>query len=307
MTMILTLSRNISKSSIHFGRHFRLISSSSSTTTVTSNAEPQILIENVCHDNEYPDRIITKMTMNRPKANAMGRAMIEELNNFLKMLEDDETKKKSRCVVITSFSDRVFSAGADLKERKGMSITESENFVTLLRSTMERVAQLPIPVIAAVEGVAVGGGLELALAADMRVASSSATFGLPETTLAIIPGAGGTQRLPRIIGPSRAKELIWTGKRIDGDEAFKIGLVDKLVPPGHATNDAIRLGHLIAGNGPIAIQASKEAINRGIEEMKMDDALEVERQCYSRVLTTKDRLEGLAAFSEGRKPEYKGQ
>ena len=228
---IFILSRNLS-------RHLRSISSSSSSVTTTSKSEPpQILIENVCHDDKYPDRIITKMTLNRPKANAMGRIMIEELNNSLKQLEeadddDDETKKKkkSRCVVITSCFDKVFSAGADLKERKEMTLKESEKFVTLLRNTMERVAQLPIPVIAAVEGVAVGGGLELALAADIRIASSTATFGLPETTLAIIPGAGGTQRLPRLIGPSKAKELIWSGKRIDGEEAFKIGIVDKVVP-----------------------------------------------------------------------------
>ena len=135
-----------------------------------------------------------------------------------------------RCVVITSSLGKVFSAGADLKERASMTQDQAAEFVTLLRNTMERVACLPVPVLAAVEGVAVGrGGLELALAADLRIVSSTATFGLPETTLAIVPGTGGTQRLGRLIGVARAKELIWTGRRIQGDEALQYGLVEMVV------------------------------------------------------------------------------
>lgn len=247
---------------------------------------------------------ITQITLNRPKANAMGTAMIQGLRECLDRLEDPHDT--SRCLVLTSFSQKVFSAGADLKERATMSQEEASEFVSLLRMTMERVATLPIPVIAAVEGVALGGGLELALAADIRIASRMATFGLPETSLAIIPGAGGTQRLPRLIGAAKAKELIWTGRRITGEEAYSYGLVQHVVSPSEATSRAVDLAFQIAANGPVAIRASKEAIQRGGKVTDMDDALEIERQCYGKVLTTKDRLEGLAAFREGRTPHYKG-
>jgi methylglutaconyl-CoA hydratase len=256
---------------------------------------------------EHPDRLIAKVTLNRPKANAMGSVMVQEFRECLDTLEDSTTTRTARCVVLTSFSDRVFSAGADLKERREMSQDQAADFVTLLRDTMERVAQLPIPVIAAIEGVAVGGGLELALAADLRIASSQATLGLPETTLAIVPGAGGTQRLPRLIGVAKAKELIWTGRRVDGDQAYAMGLVNRVVLPGEATQQAVLMAYEIAANGPVAIRASKEAIHRGMAVTTMKEALEIERQCYARVLPTKDRLEGLAAFKEGRNPNYRGE
>ena len=275
--------------------------------------QKQILIEHIGSSDGINDRMITKLTLNRPKANAMGSTMINQLQDCLTSLEKDatdmadQTDSSPRCVVITSFSDRVFSAGADLKERSTMTQEEAAEFVTTLRNTMERIAKLPMPVIAALEGVAVGGGLELALAADLRVATPEAAFGLPETTLAILPGAGGTQRLPRLIGTSKAKELIWTGRRLQGEEAYKYGLIDILVPAGEATQKSIDLAQQISANGPIAIRASKEAIDKGLTVSKMDDALEIERQCYAKVLPTNDRLEGLAAFKEGRKPEYTGQ
>jgi methylglutaconyl-CoA hydratase len=263
---------------------------------------------------------IMKLTLNRPKANAMGREFIQTLQECLDYLEDThdteydgiikmvhETKQNSpRCVVITSCSQKVFSAGADLKERATMTQDEAADFVSLLRSTMERVARLPIPVLCAIEGVAVGGGLELALAADLRIAGANAVVGLPETSLAIVPGAGGTQRLPRLIGAARAKELIWTARKINADEALTYGLVEQVVPAGDATKVAVEIGFRIAANGPIAIKASKEAIERGLECRDMKDALEIERHCYSKVLPTLDRLEGLAAFKEGRPPSYRG-
>jgi enoyl-CoA hydratase/carnithine racemase len=276
----------------------------------SSSSQPQhhILMETLYSTTESdPDTAaISKLTLNRPKANAMGSEMIQRLQDCLEVLEDP-LQTKSRCLVLTSFSQKVFSAGADLKERATMTQEEAADFVTLLRNTMERVARLPFPVIAAVEGVAVGGGFELALAADLRIASSSAQFGLPETSLAIVPGAGGTQRLPRLIGVARAKELIWTGRKLDGEEAFRYGIVQEVVSPGEATDRAVSLGFQIAANGPIAIRASKESIDRGLECTNMRDALEVERQCYAKVLPTQDRLEGLAAFKEGRKPKYSGQ
>lgn len=273
-------------------------------------------MEHVSHSDD-PERVVTKLTLNRPKANAMGSVMLGQLRDCLDELEKSQLQKNggsteegsvnSRCVVITSSSDKVFSAGADLKERREMSIEQAEAFVTLLRTTMQRASDLPQPVIAAIEGVALGGGLELALACDLRIASTTAKLGLPETSLAIIPGAGGTQRLPRLIGAARAKELIWTGRRITGQEAFGLGLVDRVVDPGTATEAAMSLAWEIAANGPVAVQASKEAIDQGLTASNMQEALEIERRCYGLTLPTKDRLEGLAAFRDGRTPVYKGE
>lgn len=236
----------------------------------------------------------------------MGSVMLAELEECLEGLEQELTTESTRCVVVKSSSPKVFSAGADLKERREMTPDQAEAFVSRLRVTMQRLADLPQPVIAAVEGVAMGGGLELALACDLRIASRAASLGLPETSLAILPGAGGTQRLPRLIGASRAKELIWTGRRLSGDEAFSIGLVDKVVEPGMAAEEAMSMAWKIAANGPIAIRASKDAIDQGLTAKTMEEALEIERQCYGLTLPTKDRLEGLAAFNEGRVPQYKG-
>lgn len=256
-------------------------------------------------DEKNENAVVTTLTLNRPKANAMGSSMLQELRECLSELERED--HPSRCVVLTSFSRKVFSAGADLKERATMSQEEAADFVTLLRNTMQRIAQLPVPVIASVEGVAVGGGLEIALAADIRVASRTATFGLPETSLAIIPGAGGTQRLPRLIGVARAKELIWTGRRVTAEEALEYGIVQHVVEEGAALEKSMELSSKIAQHGPVAIRASKEAIEKGLASLDMVEALEIERQNYGRVLPTSDRLEGLAAFKEGRTPEYKGQ
>lgn len=176
------------------------------------------------------------MTLNRPKANAMGSQMLEEFSTIMDVLEQDST---IRCVVLTSSSFKVFSAGADLKERATMTPDEAEEFVHLLRSTMDRFSKLPMPTICSVEGIAVGGGLEMALAADMRIAGRDAVFGLPETSLAIIPGAGGTQRLPRLIGEARAKELIFTARKINAETALTYGLINYMVDSGTAYEKAI--------------------------------------------------------------------
>ena len=270
---------------------------------------------------------ITKITLNRPKAaNAMGRQMISELQDCLVKLEKECCT--SRCVVVASSVDNVFSAGADLKERATMTEDETQSFVTLLRTTMERFASLPMPTIAAIDGVAVGGGLELALAADLRIASDAprTRMGFPETALAILPGAGGTQRLPRLVGVSKAKELIWTGTKLSGPQALECGLINELVVTGGggggdggelngttntnvttATDRAVELAFSIASHGPVAIRASKAAIEEGIKQSCMKDALNIERKCYAKVVTTQDRLEGLMAFRDGRTPTYKGE
>jgi enoyl-CoA hydratase/carnithine racemase len=287
-----------------------------SFSSQTSSSEPQIVTEKIYINDDDKENhtivssstaipAITKLVLNRPKANAMGYQFVHSLRETIQEINNNSTDV--RCVVVTSYSNKVFSAGADLKERATLTIEQTEEFVTLLRNTMNDLSTLKIPVIVAIEGVAVGGGLELALAGDLRIAGSNATVGLPETSLGIIPGAGGTQRLSRLTGISRAKQLIWTGRKITAEEAYQYGIVDEVVPAGTATDRAVSLGLEIAKNGPIAIQASKEAIMKGLECQTMTEALEMERQCYAKTLPTKDRLEGLAAFKEGRQPNYKGE
>ncbi|KAG2652768.1 hypothetical protein PVAP13_1NG378300 [Panicum virgatum] len=193
-----------------------------------------------------------------------------------------------------------------------MGPAEIRDFVNSLRSTFSSIEvccitiALSIPTIAVVEGAAFGGGLELALSCDLRICGKDAKFSLPETSLAIIPGAGGTQRLPRIVGRSRAKELIFTGRRFDAAEAVSMGVVNYCVPAGEAYQKALELAREINQKGPLAIKMAKKAINGGAE-VDMTSALAVEEECYEQVLHTQDRLEGLAAFAEKRKPVYTGK
>jgi methylglutaconyl-CoA hydratase len=166
--------------------------------------------------------------------------------------------------------------------------------------------KLPMPTIAAIEGAALGGGLELALCCDLRVAGSSATLGLPETSLGIIPGAGGTQRLPRLVGLSVAKELMFTADRIGSSRALEIGLINHAVDAGGATAKSLELAARIAANGPVAVRLAKQAASAGAQA-DLTTGLDIERGCYAQVIATKDRTEGLLAFREKRKPNYKGE
>eukprot|EP00591_Stephanopyxis_turris_P006482 CAMPEP_0195506730 /NCGR_PEP_ID=MMETSP0794_2-20130614/301_1 /TAXON_ID=515487 /ORGANISM="Stephanopyxis turris, Strain CCMP 815" /LENGTH=297 /DNA_ID=CAMNT_0040633145 /DNA_START=205 /DNA_END=1099 /DNA_ORIENTATION=- len=246
------------------------------------------------------------LTLNRPNAaNAFSQRMVSELRAVLDQIRFQENDV--RCVVLTSSSSKVFSAGADLKERSSMTQDEAGDFVSQLRGTFDDIANLPMPVVAAIEGVAVGGGLEMALAADIRVAGSLARFGLPETSLAIIPGAGGTQRLPRLIGTARAKELIFTGRRIDADTALQYGLIQHKVKAGISLPIALSIAQEIAKNGPLAIRAAKQAIDVGMEASDLSEGMSIERECYSTIIPTNDRLEGLNAFREGRTAVYTGK
>ncbi|MBS1784749.1 MAG: enoyl-CoA hydratase/isomerase family protein [Acidobacteria bacterium] len=250
------------------------------------------------------DEGIVLLGLDRPAAkNALGRQLMEE---FRAALEGLKLERSARVVVLHSLVPGVFCAGADLKERAGMTQPEVERFVKGLRAAFTDLEDLPLPTIAAIEGAALGGGLELALACDLRVAGVEARLGLPETGLAIIPGAGGTQRLPRLIGRSKAKELIFTGRRLNGEEAAEAGVVDHAVPAGQALDRAMDLAREILPNGPIALKAAKAAINGGMD-LDRDSGLALERACYAQVIPTKDRLEGLAAFREKRKPAYRGE
>lgn len=201
----------------------------------------------------------------------------------------------------------MFCAGADLKERKFMNDEEVKIFVRKLRSTFSMFEQMECPTISVVDGPALGGGCELALCSDMRVATKEAIFGLPETGLAIIPGAGGTQRLSRLIGVSRAKELIFTGDRLTADQALGIGLVNHVSADfDSAIAKAKEIAAKIGEKGPIAIRAAKKAVHFGID-LDLEKGLALEDECYKMVINTEDRLEGLKAFAEKRKPVYKGK
>ncbi|KAJ3111507.1 hypothetical protein HK100_002662 [Physocladia obscura] len=249
------------------------------------------------------DEGITVITFNRPEArNALGKTFMSQFRKGLAQLRFDESV---RVVVLRSSVDRVFCAGADLKERAQMTPQEVSIFVHGLRSAFTEVETLPVPTIAAIDGAALGGGLEVALAADIRVAGAGAKLGLPETKLAIIPGAGGTQRLPRLIGVSKAKELVFTGRVLDAKSAFNIGLVNHAVE-GIAYEKAIAIAREILPAGPIATKLAKQAIDKG-SQVDLATGMAIEQGCYAQVIPTEDRLEGLRAFREKRTPVYKGK
>ncbi|GMA49183.1 enoyl-CoA hydratase [Alicyclobacillus contaminans] len=257
---------------------------------------PVILVE------EQPG--IVTVTLNRPEAaNALSRNLLYALHEALAAMR---YRRDVRAVILTGAGEKAFCAGADLRERRGMDETEVRRTVDLIRAVVEDVATLPMPTIAAINGGAFGGGTELALAADLRVAASTAQMGLTETSLAIIPGAGGTQRLPRLIGLAKAKELIFTARRISAETALEIGLVNRVVDADQLLPTARALAEEIAANGPIAVRQAKFAIDRGAE-VDLQTGLQLERQAYEAVIPTKDRLEGLAAFAEKRKPNYIGK
>lgn len=245
---------------------------------------------------------ISELVLERHEGkNAFSTGMIESFEKAVLSVKNDSD---IRVLVVHSTVEKVFCAGADLKERLSMPEDQVAPFVSRLRNAFDSLAQLPIPTIASIDGVALGGGLELALACDIRVASAKATLGLPETNLAIIPGAGGTQRLPRVVGVSTAKQLIFTGARLNGTEAEKIGLVNEVVADS-ALPRALEIANMIVDKGPVALRMAKKAIDEGIS-VPLSSALEVEKNCYAQVVPTKDRVEGLKSFTEKRKPVYVG-
>jgi enoyl-CoA hydratase/carnithine racemase len=217
------------------------------------------------------------------------------------------TNASIRAVVITGSGDKAFSAGADLKERATMTENEVRAQLDLYRSELAPVDRCEKPVIAAINGAALGGGLELALACDLRVAANHALLGLPETSLGIIPAAGGTQRLPRIIGEARAKEMILLGRRLTASEALAWGLVNRVTPPGKSVvDDAVDWISPIAEGAPIALAAALEACDRAFD-VSLEVGLELEKVSYDKTLESEDRREALAAFGEKRKPKFQGR
>uniref|UniRef100_A0A8C8GV06 Enoyl CoA hydratase domain containing 2 n=1 Tax=Oncorhynchus tshawytscha TaxID=74940 RepID=A0A8C8GV06_ONCTS len=235
------------------------------------------------------------------------RFVVEQMRELVSSLHHDTAV---RVVVFRSLVQGVFCAGADLKERAEMNHSDSDLFVHGLRSLMTEIALLPMPTVAAVDGFALGGGLELALACDLRTAANSAQMGLIETTRGLLPGAGGSQRLPRAVGFALAKELIFTGRRVDGQRAVDMGLVNRATEQNSdgdaAYREALSLAREILPQAPIAVRMAKEAMNRGME-VDITSGMAIERMCYARVIPTRDRQEGMAAFIEKRPPRYTGE
>ncbi|GIO00946.1 enoyl-CoA hydratase [Brevibacillus halotolerans] len=244
------------------------------------------------------------LTIQRPEVyNCLNLVTLERLQ---RLLLEVSTDTDIRVVIITGAGDKAFCSGADLKERKTMQQSQVQQYICTIRDVFTQVERLSVPVIAAMNGIAFGGGLELALACDLRVMSETAQTGLTETSLGIIPGAGGTQRLPRLIGKGKAKELILTARRIGAKEALEIGLVNQIVPANQVLEASLSLAQQIALNAPLALAQAKWAIDYGME-VDMATGLALESNAYQILVPTKDRLEGLAAFAEKRKPVYRGE
>ena len=250
------------------------------------------------------DGDLVTITIARPEV--MNCLSFATLLRFRTVLEELRADLSIRCILMRGAGERAFCAGADLKERKSMPVERVPVFVHNIRGLMDDVESMPQPTLAVVNGFAFGGGMELLLACDLRVAEAGAKFGLTETSLAIIPGAGGTQRLPRLVGKAVAKDLILTARRFDGAEALRLGIVNRLAAEGELDACALELAQSIAANGPVAVRAAKRAIDLG-SELSQAEGLAVESDCYSLTIDTTDRLEALAAFAEKRKPAFKGE
>lgn len=255
-------------------------------------------------DLHIEDEHIAVVTLQRPNAaNALSKALLEQFQEIIDQIDQNPT---IYCTVITGSTEKVFCAGADLKERREMNDAEVIQAVGLIGTTIDKVDKMKMPVIAAINGVAYGGGLELALACDFRIAVSDTKLGLTETSLAIIPGAGGTQRLTRLIGLGQAKRLIFTAQPITTEEALQIGLVEKVVHRGDLMTTTLEIARIISRNGPIALLQAKRAINQGIQT-DLKAGLAIEKACYQQTIHTEDRIEGLQAFKEKRLAIYKGK
>ena len=250
------------------------------------------------------DHHVVTVTMNRPEQmNAMNTAMGEDLLACFDALPRD---REVRAVVLTGAGDRAFCSGGDLKERNEMTDEVWRAQHVIFEQAAFRVLRCPVPIIAAVEGWALAGGCELAMLSDFIVAGETAVFGVPETTLGLFPGIGGTQLLPRIVGAPLAKELIFTGRRMKADEAKAVGHVNHLVPKGQARARALEIATAIAANGPVAVRQAKKAIAYGAET-DLETAMVLAIEAYNATVVTEDRLEGVRAFNEKRKPRFKGK
>lgn len=244
------------------------------------------------------------ITINRPKAlNALNSDTLSELSAVLDELGRDTSVK---VVILTGSGEKAFVAGADISQMKDFNTLEGRRFGQLGQATFRKLELLPQPVIVAINGFALGGGCELAMACDIRLASENAKFGQPEVSLGLTAGFGGTQRLPRLVGTGHASELLFTGDIIDVQEAYRIGLVNRVYPLNTLMEEALKLAKRIAGRAPVAVQLSKSAIQRGTN-MDLDNAQAYEAEVFGLSFSTRDQKEGCTAFLEKRKPAFEGR
>jgi enoyl-CoA hydratase/carnithine racemase len=247
---------------------------------------------------------IAEVVLDRPAAmNALSTAMLVELTAHLTAVAADPS---ARAVVLSATGERAFCVGADLKERAAMTDAQVMSQRPTFRAAFGALLALPQPVIAAVHGFALGGGCELALSCDVIVADETAVLGLPETTVGLVPGCGGTQLLARRIGPGRAADLIFSGRRVGAEEAARIGLADRLVPAGQARDSASELARQVAANSPVAVRAAKQALRNGAG-LALAAALDIEDAAWRTAAGSADRREGIAAFAEKRPPVWPSQ
>jgi enoyl-CoA hydratase/carnithine racemase len=248
-----------------------------------------------------PSAHVAEVIMNRPEAlNALSTDQVMRLGAAATQLAADD---QVSVVIISSALDRAFCVGADLKERRGFDNGDLRRQRPVFQEAFGSLRALPVPVIAAVEGYALGGGCELALCCDLIIASATATFGLPEVGLGLIPGEGGTQLLPRRIGLNRAADLLLTGRRVGPEEALRIGLVDRLVPEGAARTEALELAADIASKSPISLRAAKRALRQGVD-VDLVSGLEIESRAWEEAAFSTDRVEGIEAFNQRRTPRW---
>jgi len=246
---------------------------------------------------------VATLTINRPETlNALNQAVLEELEEVIKNIG---VNKQIKSLIITGAGNKAFVAGADIAAMKDMSPLEAREFSFLGHRVFAAIEKLPIPVIAAINGFALGGGCELALACDIRIAANNARLGQPEVTLGIIPGFGGTQRLSRIVGKGIASELIFSGEMINAERALAVGLVNAVVPLDNLMEEAQKMAQKIIANGPVALSYAKEAINNGLE-MTLEQGCQYEVELFTDCFATEDQSIGMAAFLDKKKPIFKG-
>jgi len=252
----------------------------------------------------HVDGPVARITLNRPdKYNALNLPLLQELTRALDRAEADDGVG----AVVLAGAGRAFCAGADIAEMAGLSgLAEAERWVAARAEHFQRLARFPKPVVAALHGFALGGGLELALQADLRVAGESTQLGQPEVLLGLLPGAGGTQRLARLLGPAKALEWLWSGERMTARQALELGLVQRVVPDGEVLAQAHELAARIARQAPLAVRFIKRCVWEGLQ-MPLAQGLALERQAFAQLLATRDGQEGVRAFLERRQPQFQGR